>query len=79
MAAKLDRSKPYGIIMGDSKGRKFVQGGHFFDALEEPIVEEAGVEETKEEKKADTTGIGAAAKPQKKDPATAQIEKQLNG
>lgn len=37
MAAKLDKTQPFGDIFGDSEGRRYVQDGVYFDANEEPI------------------------------------------
>lgn len=44
---KLDKSKPYGEVINDSQGRRYEQGGRYFDATGNEIVDKSKVVKTK--------------------------------
>lgn len=69
--SRLDKSQPYGTIMGDTEGRAFEQDGKFFGPDEKAIVSDAPADKPKTRKAAIVSDAPA-------DPAVdAQLAAQL--
>jgi hypothetical protein len=70
----LDKAKPYGEIYGGSDGRRFEQGGKYFDATGKLWVDPAAPAPVK-------TPAPVKGKPVEKTPAAVedQVSKQLAG
>jgi hypothetical protein len=71
---KLDKSKPYGLIVNDSQGRAYEQGGRYFDLAGNEVVDKARVVKT-QPFRADPAKAEVPAEPE----AVDQVKAQLGG
>ena len=71
----LDRSQPFGEIFGDLAGRRSVQNGVYFDALDYPISDSNNLTAPAAKPKAKVPAKGAEPAPVD-DPLAAQIAAQ---